>query len=100
MKRLIPLLLIAVIANTATIQIVKYSDELPSDKIPFWDNVVSTGWIVCMLVTLVYVIINRKQLFSKKFIAWSILLLIFCTPVPVLAKFKWEEHINEMNAIK
>lgn len=89
MKRLIPLIIIAVIANIASVQIVKYSDELPSEEIPFWDNVASIGWIVCMIITIVYVIFNRTHLFTRRLIGWSILILIFCTPIPILAKFKW-----------
>jgi hypothetical protein len=94
MIRLLPLLFLAIFANAGTLLLINYSNGVPGEEVSFWDTLLNVEWIACMVVALLISLVSRKQLFSKKMLFWSVLLLIFCTPAPLIIKYKLQENYD------
>jgi hypothetical protein len=65
-----------------------YSDNSPAEQTPFFDHIIMMEWVACMITAIVICIMGRKVLFKKKLVFFTVLLLIFCTPFPVVM-FIW-----------
>jgi hypothetical protein len=91
MKRLRILIIIAVIANLLTICL--YADAARQAGgtgallgfVLLW---MPSIWIITFVSAILLTIIWRKQLFNKILTLWTILTLLFCTPIPILAIYK------------
>jgi hypothetical protein len=44
-------------------------------------------WIIAIISALVVAIRQRRNLFSGSMTAWTVLALIFCTPIPMMALY-------------
>jgi len=85
MKKLLPIIIVAVLTNLIVLQIFNYSNNVPAEEVPYWDKVNSVIWAISMLAALIIAIINRKYLFKKAgWITATIVALLFCTPLPFI----------------
>lgn len=85
MKKVLPIIVIAILTNLIVWQILTYSDGLPSEEIPYWDKVSSIIWGISMLLALITAVINRRYLLKKGvWIMATITALLFCTPFPFI----------------
>ena len=79
------LLVTAVIANLLTIALYNYAANQPGGTgaslvfIVLWMPAV---WITTIVLTIVLTIKQRKKLFTGDKIKWTVVVLIFCTPIP------------------
>jgi hypothetical protein len=86
MIKLFPLIFLALIANLLTVILyLIYSDSTGGDgRIMFFAVIVMPVlWGLSIITALIISIINRKYLFLKKIVVWTILALVFCTPFPL-----------------
>ena len=86
MRSLIPLIVIAFVANSLTIALCNYtlhqhggSDVWTFDF--FWMPAI---WLISMATSGIILSKRERVLFRKPVIIWSLLVLLFVTPVPVM----------------
>lgn len=85
MKKLIPIIVVALLTNLIVLPIFNYSNNVASKEIPHLDNIMSVIWFIGMILGATFAIINRKVLFKKlRLIIATIVTLIFCTPFPFI----------------
>jgi len=89
MKKLIPLLSVAIIANALIVLIFNYSNGVPSEDVPFYDNIISIIAGVGIITNIVLTIIYRKDLF-KKLLAGvcAVILILLTTPLPFILAYR------------
>ncbi|WP_162996507.1 hypothetical protein [Mucilaginibacter celer] len=58
---------------------------------PFWDQITTIAWILCLLQALIIAIVKRRLLFTGRRFIWTLLALILCTPIPLVIKYKMDE---------
>lgn len=89
MKKLISIAIVAILTNLIVIPLFNYSNNIPSDEVPFWDNIISVVWAAGIITGLTLTIVYRKYLFKKTIvIVATILALLICTPVPFLVIYR------------
>ena len=85
MKKLAPIIVVAVSINLIVLPIFNYSNNVPSEDVPHLDNIMSAIWVIGMILGATLAIIHRKILFKKaSLIIATIVTLIFCTPFPFI----------------
>src|SRR3954463_12283562 len=88
MAQLRLLIAIASLANILTAALYLYATSQPGGSglalafIVLWMPEV---WLTTIIVTMIIVAINRKALFQKRAIRWTLLTLLFTTPIPAIA---------------
>jgi hypothetical protein len=88
MRQLRPLIFIAVTANSLTLILYSYAASQPGGTgifmyfILFWMPAV---WLTSIIATVVIAIIKRKKLFHGQIFKWTLLTMLFATPLPILA---------------
>lgn len=88
MTPLRPLLFIAIIANFLTIILYVYTESQPGGTgmsmyfTLFWMPAV---WLTSITLTIVIGIIKRRKLFNGQITKWTLLTMLFATPIPILA---------------
>jgi hypothetical protein len=85
--KLVYLIILALALNVLSFFILRYSEIVPSQDTAFWDAVNSWIWVIGLLAAVIYSVAFRKILFKLETIFWTILTLVFCTPVPLIAFF-------------
>jgi hypothetical protein len=90
MKKLIPLISLAVIANILSSPLWFYLHATTIN-----DNNKAVGflflmalpalWFITVIVALILSVVKRKDIFTKKIWMWTVLTLLFCTPIPIMA---------------
>ena len=89
MKKLLPIIIVAILINLVVTILYNHSNEVPSDEVPYWDNIVSGVWILGMVAAIIISIIKRKELFKNPLIiTCTIICLIFCSPFPWVSIIK------------
>jgi hypothetical protein len=86
MTQLRPLIIIAIIANLLTIALYNYAASQPGGTgaslafIVLWMPAV---WITTIVLTIVLTLKRRQKLFVSGKTKWTLLALLFCTPIPL-----------------
>ncbi len=90
MKKLMPLISLAVIVNLLSSSLWFYLHATTIN-----DNSKTVGflflmafpalWFITVIVALILSVVKRKDIFTKKIWMWTVLTLIFCTPIPIMA---------------
>jgi hypothetical protein len=85
--KLLPLVILAVLVNSATIIYFTFTDPLPSaptiaELIPkiIWLPVM---WLTSIVTAIVVTIKKRKTLFQRAAVKWTIPVILLCTPIPL-----------------
>jgi hypothetical protein len=94
MIQLRPLLIIAVIANLLTIALYSYaaSQRGGSGMAMLFGLVwMPVLWLLSIVATIIIAIIKRKNLFQKHILIWTVLTILFATPIPAIA-FYYSTH--------
>jgi glucan phosphoethanolaminetransferase (alkaline phosphatase superfamily) len=90
MKKLTPIFLLALIANLITIITwialsslgnTDHGNKLQSLFIIF---IIPLFWFIVIIIALILSLRKRKELFKKRLLIWTILILLCCTPIPVI----------------
>src|SRR5690349_2217842 len=90
MTQLRPLIIIAIFANLLTLALYNYAASQPDGSgvglafIILWMPAV---WLTSIIATTIISIRKRKSLFEKPLLAWTLLTLLFTTPVPAIASY-------------
>jgi len=98
MKRFIPLIILASVSSLLTIILYIYAFSQPGGTgaalafIVLWMPAV---WITTIILALVFTIVLRKKLFIKGKTKWTLLLLLFCTPIPIFLGYLLTHPIPE-----
>lgn len=88
MKQLRPLIITALLANLVTGVLYRTVISLPvGSGMDFLYMIVwmPVLWVTTLIATIIILFIKRKSIFQKSILAWTLLTLIFTTPLPVLA---------------
>lgn len=86
MTHLRPLIIIAIIANVLTGALYNYAASQPGGTgaslafIVLWMPAV---WITTIILTIIITLRKRKTLFESSKTKWTIMALLFCTPIPL-----------------
>jgi hypothetical protein len=91
MKRLFILIIIAIIANSLTVYLYADAADQPGGTgalMEFVFILIPFIWGITFLIAVILAIIWRKKLFNKIVAPWTILTLVFCTPVPAIGTYK------------
>jgi amino acid permease len=86
-----PILLIAACANLLTIAFYFYANGQPGGThatLPYLVLWIPAVWITALILTLIVIIQKREKLFAGTKIFKTILLLLFCTPLPFYAGYQ------------
>jgi len=81
-----PLIIIAIVANALSIFLYNNAASQPGGTgallafIVLWMPAI---WLTTMVLTLILAVKQRKTLFAAGTIKWAILILLFCTPIPI-----------------
>jgi hypothetical protein len=98
MTHLRPIIIIAVFANLLTFMLYNYAASEPGGTglglafIVLWMPVV---WLTSIIATSIITIRKRNSLFEKPILAWTLLTLLFTTPVPAIASYILTHPIPE-----
>lgn len=90
MPKLRKLIFIAIIANGVSFILFRYVSGIKGALgVPFVAGLLwlSALWLVTIVITIIVLSINRKALFEPSIRKWTILVSLFCTPLPVIALF-------------
>ncbi len=83
-KRLMPLLIVAVLANLLSIILYAMAVKAGStSRLEFVYVQAPIIWLSAVISMLVLVIVYRKSFFSTS-VFWTIFLMLCCTPIPLL----------------
>ncbi|MFI5406333.1 MAG: hypothetical protein ACHQ1D_07445 [Nitrososphaerales archaeon] len=88
MKQLRPLIILAILANLVTIVLYNYMASLPGGSgidLMFALVWMPAVWIITIITTIIILVIQRKYLFQKSIVGWTVLTLVFATPFPAIA---------------
>lgn len=91
MTHLRPFIILAIIANVLTIALYNYAANQPGgtgELLSFIVLWIPAIWITTIVLTIVQLIKLRKKLFSNGKTKWTLLTLIFCTPIPLHFSYK------------
>jgi hypothetical protein len=98
MTKLRPLIIIAVIANFFTIALYNYAASQPGGTgaslafIVLWMPAV---WITTIVLTVIMIKKRRQELFAGGKTKWTLITLLFCTPVPLYIGFQFTHPTPE-----
>ncbi|MCL7987424.1 hypothetical protein M8998_05670 [Sphingobacterium sp. lm-10] len=85
MRKLKPLMLIAILANLFTIILYLMLDRVVSDRsLAFVYIQIPIIWILAFIGMVGVLIVYRKTIFSTS-IFWTIMLMLCCTPIPLFS---------------
>ncbi|HVA98668.1 MAG TPA: hypothetical protein VNG53_07205 [Bacteroidia bacterium] len=88
MTQLRPLIITAILANLLTICLYNYAAGQPGGSgvallfALVWMPVL---WLITIIATIIVSIIKRKYLFQKPIVRWTLVTLLFTTPIPAIA---------------
>ena len=88
MTQLRTLIIIAFIANLLTLLLYNYAANQPGGSgvamifILVW---MPALWLTSIITTIIISVIKRKYLFKKPVVRWTLLTLLFTTPIPAIA---------------
>jgi len=88
MTQLRPLIIIAILANLLTIGLYNYAANQPGGSgiaMLFALVWMPALWLTAIVASIIISIIKRKHLFQKPIAHWTLLTLIFTTPIPAIA---------------
>lgn len=88
MKQLKPLIIIAVLANTLTIVLYYYVESQPPGAetgLVFMILWMPILWVTTFVATLITATRNRNNLFKKPLLKFTLPVLLFTTPIPLIA---------------
>jgi len=86
MKSLLPIAIVASLANLITVILYLYAGSQPGGSgltLSFTVLWMPAVWLMSITISLVYTLINRKVLFQKGQLKWTLPSLILCTPIPI-----------------
>jgi hypothetical protein len=86
MKNLYKLIIIAISANILTVLLYSHLMTLPGESGESWFIglfCMPAIWIISAVLAIILSYKNRKLYFQKNFWLWTILLIVFCTPIPI-----------------
>jgi len=88
MKKLLPIFLVAFIANLLTVLAGIYLSSLGNKNNELQGAllmiILPLMWLLTIIIALVLSILKHREIFKKSILAYTILLLLCCTPVPVV----------------
>ena len=89
MKKLLPIIIVAVIANAITFSFYCYAAGEPegSDLSLAFALTVPAVWVITLITVIIITIRRRKAIFKKGGLFWKLLVLLFGTPIPFLIVF-------------
>lgn len=91
MTQLRTLIAIAIIANLLTIALYNYAESQPGGTrsslafIVLWMPVV---WITTIILSVILTLKRRQNLFVSGMTKWTLLTLLFCTPIPLYFSYQ------------
>jgi hypothetical protein len=94
MTQLRTLIIIAFFANVLTLVLYNYAANQPGGSgvaMLFALVWMPALWLITIITTIIISIIKRKSLFQKPVISWTLLTLLFTTPLPAIA-FYYVSH--------
>lgn len=86
MNKLTPIVIIAVLANLLTVWLYTNAASQPGGSgatMFFIYMEIPLIWLIAVVTTIVFAVRQRSVLFSERILKWTIVTLIFCTPVPI-----------------
>ena len=89
MKRLTPIILVAIIANLITVCFYFYAASQPGGSGLTLAFVLALPviWGVTLITAVTLTVVGRKMIFKKGILRWTIPALVFSTPIPFLVLF-------------
>ena len=90
MNNLQPLIITAVIANLLTLLLYVINANQPVGN---WDGLfflyleMPLVWLAALISLIVFAIRRRKTIFSGATLKWTLLVMLFCTPLPMMALY-------------
>ena len=86
MKSILPIAIVALLANLITVILYLYAASQPGGSglsLAFTVLWMPVLWLISIAISLVYAFIKRKVLFKREQLKWTLPLLMLCTPVPI-----------------
>lgn len=86
MKSILPIAIVASLANLITVILYLYAGSQPGGSgltLSFTVLWMPALWLVSIAISLVYTLINRKVLFKRGQLNWTLPSLLLCTPIPI-----------------